>query len=577
MKKKILVVDNHPIILKFMSNLLGKEGHQVKTAEDGLSALKILMTYIPDVMFIDLVMPNINREQLCRIIRKIPALKDTYAVVLSATIAEESRDFAELGSNAFIVKGPFNQMKTHVLAAIEQSDHDISQGVPEEVMGFKGVFKREITRELISAKGHLETILNNISDPILELSLDGRIIFANPAAVSIMGFAEEALLGANFIERINEIDERHRERLKAFLIRINEGSRKVDFENPVLINRRHISPSILPVKDAASSSVMLVLRDVTEAVHAEEILRREQEELERRVAERTIALAESNQKLQEEIHKRIRAERILKASEARYRSLFEKSRVPIMIATQHGEFTDANPAASELFGCTKNDLLKMNFRNLCVDPHNNHEFQKEMKEKDSVQDFEIKMRGKKDREMDCILDVACRRDENGGILEYHGIIRDISAAKHAREELRESENKYRLLIENATDAIFIAQDAVMKFVNPKTEAVTGYSAKELARIPFIDMIHSEDRDIALERHLNRLKGEDFPGIYFFRMFNRSGKILSVELNAVFISWEGRPATLNFFEGHYGTKNARNSTSASPKDGGHWNPGRRYRP
>ena len=125
MAKKILVVDNDPVILKSMTNLLRKKGHQVKTAEDGLSALDILMTYIPDVMFIDLVMPNINGEQLCRIIRKMPALKDTYAVILSATMAEKSRDFTELGADAFIVKGPLNQMAKHVLAAIEQSDHDI--------------------------------------------------------------------------------------------------------------------------------------------------------------------------------------------------------------------------------------------------------------------------------------------------------------------------------------------------------------------------------------------------------------------------------------------------------------------
>ena len=81
MKKKILVADNDHLILKFMTDLLGKEGHQVKTAKDGLAALDILITYIPDVMFIDLVMPNINGEQLCRIIRKMPELKDTYIVI----------------------------------------------------------------------------------------------------------------------------------------------------------------------------------------------------------------------------------------------------------------------------------------------------------------------------------------------------------------------------------------------------------------------------------------------------------------------------------------------------------------
>ena len=48
MKKKILVVDNHPVILKYMTHLLEKQGHQAMTAEDGLSAVDILETYVPD-------------------------------------------------------------------------------------------------------------------------------------------------------------------------------------------------------------------------------------------------------------------------------------------------------------------------------------------------------------------------------------------------------------------------------------------------------------------------------------------------------------------------------------------------
>ena len=61
----------------------------------------------------------------------------------------------------------------------------------------------------------------------------------------------------------------------------------------------------------------------------------------------------------------------------------------------------------------------------------------------------------------------------------------------------------------------------------------------------MDIIHPKDRDMVLERHLKRLKGEELPSIYSFRILNKSGKELSVELNTVFISWEGEPATLNF--------------------------------
>ncbi|MCJ7683679.1 MAG: PAS domain S-box protein, partial [Desulfobacteraceae bacterium] len=136
-------------------------------------------------------------------------------------------------------------------------------------------------------------------------------------------------------------------------------------------------------------------------------------------------------------------------------------------------------------------------------------------------------------------------DHNGEVIGAIESIRDITDRKVAEEALRESEEKYRLLVENATDAIFIAQDEVLKFANPKSEEMTGYSAEELAKIPFVDLIHPEDRDIVLERHLKRLKGEEIPSIYSFRILNRSGEELSVELNTVIINWEERPATLNF--------------------------------
>jgi len=76
MTLKILVVDNHPMILKLLANFLEKEGHEVMTASDGLAALSVLEVYAPDIIFVDLVMPNIGGDKLCRIIRAIPRFAD---------------------------------------------------------------------------------------------------------------------------------------------------------------------------------------------------------------------------------------------------------------------------------------------------------------------------------------------------------------------------------------------------------------------------------------------------------------------------------------------------------------------
>ncbi|MCF8127429.1 MAG: PAS domain S-box protein [Deltaproteobacteria bacterium] len=272
--KKILVVDNHPVILKFMTNLLEKEGYQVKTAEDGLSALDILMTFIPNVMFIDLVMPNINGEQLCRIVRKMPALKDTYTVILSATITEKLRDFSGLGADAFIAKAPFNKMAKDVFAAIGESDHKILMDNPKDIMLCEGVYKRAITKELMLAEGHLETILRNISDGIIELASERRMVFANPAAVSLMGFSEEALLGKKFTEFISEGD---RKKVEESFIKMDEGSQEIVLDIPIPINGRDVLLSMSSVKKKGSPSVILVLNDITERMRAEKVLRESEE------------------------------------------------------------------------------------------------------------------------------------------------------------------------------------------------------------------------------------------------------------------------------------------------------------
>jgi len=114
----------------------------------------------------------------------------------------------------------------------------------------------------------------------------------------------------------------------------------------------------------------------------------------------------------------------------------------------------------------------------------------------------------------------------------------------ATKTLQESQEKYRQLVENANDAIFIIEDGIVKFPNLKTEEMTGYSEKELSEIPFINIVHPDDREMVLDRRKKRLSGEKPPSTYSFRMINKSGDELLVQINTVFISWAGKPATIN---------------------------------
>jgi PAS domain S-box-containing protein len=106
-----------------------------------------------------------------------------------------------------------------------------------------------------------------------------------------------------------------------------------------------------------------------------------------------------------------------------------------------------------------------------------------------------------------------------------------------------SEEKYRTLIENASEAIVVAQHGVIKFANPKGEELYGRSQKELAARPLTDFIHEEDRELVGERHKRRVRGEKPPGIYPFRIVNKAGNIKWVELTATPFSWDNDPAVL----------------------------------
>ena len=125
--------------------------------------------------------------------------------------------------------------------------------------------------------------------------------------------------------------------------------------------------------------------------------------------------------------------------------------------------------------------------------------------------------------------------------------KEMKKYEKAEENVQSLEDKYRLLVENAIDATFIAQDGVIKSANHKTEAMMGYSLEELATTPFNDLIHPDDRDMVLDRYRRRLSGEDVPTAYTFRVITRDGKELWIQPNSTLTAWEGKPAILSFMQ------------------------------
>ena len=122
---------------------------------------------------------------------------------------------------------------------------------------------------------------------------------------------------------------------------------------------------------------------------------------------------------------------------------------------------------------------------------------------------------------------------------------EIAQRKLAEEALRESEEKYRLVWQNAHEGIFIAAGGKFRFLNPRIVEIIGHPVENLLSKPFTEFIHPDDGDLVLQRHNRRLRGEAIPSRYPFRMVDRTGNVKWVEIDSARITWEGRPAALGF--------------------------------
>lgn len=107
--KRVLVVDDEPYILRSLSYVLRKEGYEVREARSGLEALEAVKTERPDLVFLDVMIPEVNGFEVCRTIRQDPALAGVRIVMLTARGQDHERGKAS-GADLFMTK-PFSPSK----------------------------------------------------------------------------------------------------------------------------------------------------------------------------------------------------------------------------------------------------------------------------------------------------------------------------------------------------------------------------------------------------------------------------------------------------------------------------------
>lgn len=241
---------------------------------------------------------------------------------------------------------------------------------------------------------------------------------------------------------------------------------------------------------------------------------------------------------------RKQAEAELRESEEKYRLIAENMDDVIAILDMNLRFTYISPSITRLRGYTVEEAMQHPIENVLTPESLRLAYQvfaEEMQEEAKgtitpgrVRKLELEEHRKDGSTLWVDINISFLRDKDGKATGVFTVARDITDRKRMEKSLQESEEKYRNLFENATEAIFVIQDYNVVFHNPRTMMITGYSGEEIVQRPFIDFLHPDERNIIVDRYMRLMKGEDVSQTYPFRLIQKDGGFLWFEGSAVII-------------------------------------------
>ena len=238
----------------------------------------------------------------------------------------------------------------------------------------------------------------------------------------------------------------------------------------------------------------------------------------------------------------------LQKSELLYRSILNASPDAIAITDLEGRVLMVSPASlalfgyereEELVGCSVTDFTALKDRDRALS--------------DYVLMFQGVIKGSSEyctlhtdgSTIDVEVNADFIRNGDGRPIQMIFIVRNITERKRTEQKLRESEQKYRLFIETAREAIVVVQGFSLKFVNPMAMEITGRTEECLLSNPFMNFIYDDDRELVAANHVKRMNGEVVDQ-YQFRMLKNDNSLKWIEMSGAIIEWEGQIAALNVF-------------------------------
>lgn len=133
-----------------------------------------------------------------------------------------------------------------------------------------------------------------------------------------------------------------------------------------------------------------------------------------------------------------------------------------------------------------------------------------------------------------------------GTLSFGAFIRDISSRRVAEHAMRQSEERYRAVIENADEGMIVIQNEKVAYANARAADIASISLQEIRQIGFLHRIHPDDHQLVLDRQRRRLAGENVPSRYELRLLMPDGAVRWIGISVTVVPWNGTPAILTFF-------------------------------
>ncbi len=231
----------------------------------------------------------------------------------------------------------------------------------------------------------------------------------------------------------------------------------------------------------------------------------------------------------------------LKLSEERYRKLFEQNPIAITLVDKDGRYIDVNEEYVKLTGYKKEEIIGRHFTEFVVEedrPLVVEYNRKRMRNEGAPSHYEYRLKRKDGKVRDIEIKIiklpgdktlACRID--------------VTDKKNMEKKLKDSEEMFRKLAEKSLVGIYLIQDGVFRYVNPKMAELWGYGVEELIGRSPLEFIHPEDREIVRRNLERRVRGEIESINYRLRMIRKDGEVRYNEVFGTRIMYKGKPAVI----------------------------------